>query len=328
MRIKAKHSIWGISAIVFFITIGEIFARYYLGLGTPPLTVSHPTIEHLYKPNQDVYVFGNHFIVNQYGMRSEPFAIKKDNGELRILFFGDSVLNGGNLIDQTEIATSILKDKISKITNKKVIVGNISSGVWGPGNWLAYVREYGFFDADIVVLVISSHDYGDNRTFLPLNPIFFPTNQPVSALYEGIERYLPRYLPQMSDSSNVPKTGHFIVKGKEEEAAQEGLADLKRFLELAKISSASVLVFQHYEKLEIESGHTLEGHQRIKKICEQLGIIPTSLEPYFRKSIEGGVNPYRDNIHPNKVGQMLIAEAILAKIHTKLISIPLTTIAK
>ena len=51
--------------------------------------------------------------------------------------------------------------------------------------------------------------------------------------------------------------------------------------------------------------------------CEQLGIIPTSLEPYFRKSMESGVDPYRDFIHPNQVGQKLIADAILAKITNK-----------
>lgn len=311
---QAKYPlIWSIALIVFSIAIGEIFARYYLGLGTPPLSVLHPKIEYMYKPNQDVYRFKNHFIVNQYGMRSPPFDRKKGSEELRILVFGDSVVNGGTLIDQAELATSILQNKLAEIVNKNAIVGNISAGSWGPGNWLAYAREYGFFDTDIIVLVLSSHDYADNPTFQPLNRNTHPTEKPISALIEGIERYLPRYLPQLSSNTNMIETDRFVAEENEKEA-QKGLDDLRSFLKLAKSNSTTVLVFQHYEKLEIDRGHANVGNQRIKMTCEELGIIPISLEPYFHRSIESNVNPYRDNIHPNKVGQMLLAEAILAKI--------------
>ena len=314
MKIKLNHFIRSVSLVIVFAVTGEIFARYYVGLGTPPVSVVHPTIEYMYKPNQDVYRFGNHFFTNQYGMRSEAFPKNKlINNELRIMVFGDSVVNGGNLTDQTELATSILKDRLSKTVNKNVIVGNISAGSWGPRNWLAYAKEYGFFDADIVVLVISSHDYMDNPTFAPLNKNTHPSEYPKSAFIEGIERYLPRYLPQLSNSKVATNPEEsFAVKNNESEA-KIGLNDLKDFLKLAKSNSKIVLVFQHLEKGEIDSKTSQEGYQRIKTTCEQLGIMPTSLEPYFRQSIENGVNPYRDMIHPNQVGQRLIAEAILTK---------------
>ena len=48
-------------------------------------------------------------------MRSEPFSQKKSGNELRIMVFGDSVVNGGNLIDQEQLATSILKNKLTNI---------------------------------------------------------------------------------------------------------------------------------------------------------------------------------------------------------------------
>ena len=298
--------------VFFLISIGEIFARYFLGLGTPPLSITHPKIEYMYKPNQDVYRFGNHFVTNQYGMRSEPFTKKKSSDELRIMVFGDSVVNGGNLTDQAELATSILKERLAKTLGKNVVVGNISSGSWGPGNWLAYAEEYGFFDADIIVLVISSHDYIDNPTFQPLDKNTHPTEQPVSALLEGIERYLPRYLPQIPTSTVATENNQYMPGEKE---VKQGLGDLKNFLELAKNNSNNVFVFQHYEKLEIESFYPKIGNKLIKEICIQLGIISISLETYFRRSIKDGFNPYHDEIHPNKIGQKLIAEAILAKIN-------------
>ena len=77
MPIELKYLTYTIFGVFFFLSIGEIFARYFLGLGTPPLSISDPRIEYMFKPNQDVYRFGNHFITNQYGMRSEPFTKKK-----------------------------------------------------------------------------------------------------------------------------------------------------------------------------------------------------------------------------------------------------------
>ena len=309
------YIISNIFGIIFLISIGEIFARYYLGLGTPPLSISDPRIEYMFKPNQDVYRFGNHFITNEYGMRSESFSKKKSSDELRIMVFGDSVVNGGNLTDHAKLATSILKEKLTKILSKNVVVGNISAGSWGPGNWLAYAKEYGFFDADIIILVISSHDYIDNPTFQPLDKNTHPTKQPVSALLEGIERYLPRYLPQIPTRSIATENQQYIP---EETEIQKGLGDLKNFLELAKNNSNNVFVFQHYAKSEIEGGYPQIGNKLIKETCNQLGIIPISLEPYFRQSIEDGLNPYHDEIHPNNIGQQLIAEAILAKINVNM----------
>lgn len=264
------------------------------------------------KPNQDLYRFGNHFIVNQYGMRTEPFASQKGNGEFRIMVFGDSVLNGGSQTDQVALATTILKDRLSEANDKNVVVGNISASSWGPGNWLAYAKEYGFFGADIIALVISSHDYADNPTFQALDKNTYPTEKPISALLEGTTRYLPRYLTQLgADNKNTTELDRFAAEANEQDA-QKGLSDLRRFLELAKSNTAKLLVLQHWEKSEIESGSANPGNQRIRIVCEQMGISPISLEPYFHRSIESGINPYRDNIHPNQVGQRLIAEAILA----------------
>lgn len=231
--------------------------------------------------------------------------------------FGDSVVNGGSLTEQSKLATSMLKDKLAEKGSKNIFVGNISAGTWGPGNWLAYAQEYGFFGADIVILIVSSHDYVDNPTFQPLNKNTHPMKQPISALFEGIERYLlPRFFPQLFSGTPTTETDQLVAQENEKEA-QKGLNDLKNFLKLAKNNSINVLVFQHYAKSEIESSHTNVGNQRIKIVCKQLGIVPISLEPYFRKSVEDGVNPYRDNIHPNEVGQRLIAEAMLAKIPDK-----------
>lgn len=295
-------------ASVVFILLGEIIARFYFGLGTPPLSIVDPAIEYMYKPNQDVYRFGNHILINQYGMRSNQFSKVKQPNETRIMVFGDSVINGGNLTDQKQLATSLLEDKLKEQYLQKVTIGNISAGSWGPGNWLAYVKKYGFFQADKVVLVVGSGDIGDNPTFKPLNPNTHPTNPPVSALVEGVSRYLPRYVPLFAQKSNFSEKDSFPAVVDRSQITK-GTKDLAEFLKLAKQATDQVYVFQHWEKSELVDGPKL-GFNQIREICTQLGITSISLKPYFQKSLQNGDDPYRDNIHPNQVGQAIIADAI------------------
>jgi len=313
MRIKKKHLTFISFSMLGVILSGEAFCRFYLGLGTPPLSIQHPTIEYLYVPNQDVYPFKNHFVTNEYGMRSEPFSKQKGEDELRVLVFGDSVINGGSLTDQSHLATVLLKEHLEKASYKDVVVGNISAGSWGPGNWLAYAQEYGFFEADIVVLVVSSHDYADNPSFSPLNENTHPSKKMPSALMDGIFRYLPRYLPRTEDSTAVKHRNSFFEKQHGEDALK-GISDLKQFLQLAKKQSNFVLVSQHWEKVEIDNRAASSGNVQIQEACSQIGIKVISLQPYFQKAVDDGVNPYRDNIHPNDFGQRLISEAIFDNI--------------
>jgi len=282
---------------------GEVLARYGLGLGDPPLYVSDSKIEYMLKPNQDLYRFGNHYIVNQYGMRSKQFEPKKDN-EIRVLLFGDSVLNGGSLTDHNELATTLLENRLNEIYNEYVVVGNVSAGSWGPGNWLTYADKYGFFDADIVILVISSHDYIDNPTFDQLG-VNQPIEQPISALLEGVNRYfLPRYFSPTPAEKN--KKEHNSLNQR-----KEALGNLRQFLKKAKNNSDSVMVFQHWERVETVNNSVMIGNKLIGEICADVDVPVVSMGPAFKKAMHNNKQPYRDAIHPSTLGQRLIFETIL-----------------
>ena len=304
---------------------GELFAKFYLGLGTPPLYASHPKVEYLLQPDQKLRRFGNHIIINEYGMRSPTFERHKQANELRVMVFGDSVINGGSLTDHKDLATSRLQTSLSSVVaDKEVVVGNISAGSWGPGNLLAYAQTYGFFDADVIVLVISSHDYADTPTFKPLDENVHPTKRPVSALWEGISRYLIRYVaksftPDIAarEISNTDRNGSFAATYTNKKAT-EPLEDLKQFLQLAKNHSNYLLVVQHWEKGEIVRDVPRKGNLLISEVVSQLGVETVSLKTTFEAAVRYGKDPYRDYIHPNLVGQELIGQVLSNKISAEL----------
>jgi len=288
MKISRKTKAW-LFAIVSVLVGVELFARFGLGLGTPPLSVTHPQIEYLFKPNQDVNRFGNRILVNAYGMRTPDFPMHKQNpAERRIMVFGDSVLNGGAQTDHEALATSILARDLSRAWQALVVVGNISAGSWGPGNWLAYAREYGWLDADAVVLVMSSHDTADNPTFAPLNPNTHPTVRPWTAVGEGLTRYLPRYVPGLLPAAEEPEKP---VVGTGTDAEARGLVDLMTFLQLARKQTPKVWVLLWPTQHELAAGTHEPGWDHAIQLCRELNIPSISLWEPVQSALAQAAKP-------------------------------------
>jgi hypothetical protein len=253
-------------------------------IGPPMLSVADPTIEYMMRPNQDASRFGNHYHINAYGMRS-PELTKKKPGEFRVIVFGDSVVNGGHPTDQSELATTIL-------SQQGFTVGNVSAGSWGPPNILAYIEKYGLFQADVVVLVLSTHDYADAPTFAPLDPLSHPTKMPVSLLLDSIRRYMPG----RANDSPVPLPLKADVDA--------SLLSLERILSLAK-TQTRVVVFLHPTRTELKEGIG-EGRARIVEVCDKVGVEVVKLDNYYRPTLD---LIYRDDIHLNATGQRALAGA-------------------
>ena len=285
----------------------ELFCRLYLGLGEPPLSIADPQIEYLFAPNQHLRRFGNHVDYNAWSMRSDDFPAQKGQAnELRVMVFGDSVINGGAVTDQRDTATSILQRQLGAILRRPVVVGNISAGSWGPPNMLAYAQRFGLFQADVVVIVLSSRDYADAPTFEPTVGVHpdFPDHRPWCATWEAATRYLPRYLPNLSASPANP-----AQQPPSQKDIDAALGALGQLIRLARASGATVLLAQHLEHAELPPAHPKQGHDAIAKVAREAGVQPFDIE---------GTGPssafYCDEIHPNRAGQALIADRLLTPI--------------
>lgn len=298
---------------------GEGVARLGLGLGDPPLSVADPEIEYLFKPGE-YRRFGNTIRINSRHMRAEEFSDKKtDPREWRILVMGDSVINGGALTDQRDLATELLRTQLAAETGRPVAVGNASAGSWGPGNLLAFVRKFGLFEADTVLIVLNSDDVGDNPTGRPVVGIDpgFPDRPPPLAIVEGFSRYLMPRLRGLGLVGPAPVTAptNAPVAESPAEAAARSLRDLGALVARIREGCPRVIIVLSPQRGEA-MGADSPARDAIRRFAGDSGLPLVDLSAEFGAAIARGEDPYRpgDPIHPNELGQRLIAEGMRAAV--------------
>lgn len=308
----------GAAILLVLLISGELFCRFYLGLGDPPLSVADSKIEYLCKPGS-YHRFGNHFFVNQYFMRSGPLSkAKTDPSELRVMVVGDSVINGGGQTDDSQLATSLLQNRLHAALGRPVYVGNISAGSWGPPNELAYLERFGLFEADCLVLVVSSHDYADAPTFEPIVGVHpsYPDHAPLLALQELVARYI---IPRITHSHDAPEPGTVAAKTPGKKDVEWCLESTRQIIRMGQEHGISVIVAQHMERGELDpNAHEHIGHILLGNAIRDEHIEPVQLGPAFKQAVDAGLNPYRDYIHPNPIGQKLIADTLYPYIYQDL----------
>ncbi len=260
----------------------EVVLRLGFGLGHPFRYVTHPEIEYMVAPDQDAVVWDTHLKSNAYGMRSDAVEGKKA-GDFRVLVLGDSVVNGGHETDHEALATTMLNAP-------GTIYLNASAVSWGPQNMLAYLDTFGVFDADAIVVVLSSHDAWDAPTFKPLDPQIFRTREPVSVVGEAAWRRLTQYVPALRPQ---PQPAFAYTAVSDPIAAARTL--------LGRPRTCLVL---HPEVSELTDERKTEGFRLLN---EAAGATPV-VDGAQYMTPEG----YADSIHLNVLGQRQLSQAIAA----------------
>lgn len=293
----------GIIAIVLFGLLGlivlELFARWGLGLGTPVLYIAHPTIDYVVTPNQDVSRFGNRQIYNAQSMRSP--SLDTLNGRQLVLVFGDSVLNGGALTDQKDLATT-------RATDQHYFFGNVSAGSWGPGNHRAWMDVHGLLGATTVLFVFNSYDLDHQPAFRPLNTNTHPTRPPLMASGELITRYVSRYLPY--------GLGRYLAletppdPRPRPDRSTTGRGHLQAMFSRLTQESTAVCILLHPTQTEIAHGPD-PGRVGFQSLAEAWSIPVIDLAPrYLRTGDTSRLYRYRDDIHLGVAGQRVLTQAL------------------
>ena len=286
--------------VIIFLVFGtlEVILRL-IGFGRLPVYYESDAYEYALMPSQDINRFGHHFYINEEGMRSEEL---RDNS-FRIIKFGDSVLNGGVHTDQSSLASSILEDSL-KNSLPEIQVLNVSAGSWEPDNAFAWMQENGDFEAKILVLVFSSHDWKEQMKFKRYvdQVPFYPSEQPICAITDALSWTYSRTLLTV-DWNSLPQMERSEVHNSNYNLGWYS------FIEYHQSSQKPLLVYHHATISELKSGEWHNNGKELQHFLSHYSIPVIS-------GLESGMaeTDYRDMIHPNESGQFKIAQALFSEL--------------
>lgn len=279
-----------VAALIGTAIVAEVTLRVFGGERL--LYRADPEIEYLPAPNQAVTRDGLDMRTNEWGMRSDEVDREKTPGTLRLLVIGDSIVFGHTNITQWDLATTRLMGKPMR-DGRRIETLNVSATSWGPGNMLAWLDKHGALDADAIVLVLSTHDLADDRTFAPPDRDVYPQSKPISLLADGLWR---RLTPDPADSAPVdPRT---------EGDAQAALPLLMQ--RVAAAPSGGCLII-HPTKEEWAAKTPAADEQRLEATGLSAG-----LAVFYGRSFIREASDYSDGIHLSRTGQQSLARAIAA----------------
>ncbi|MBS1736058.1 MAG: hypothetical protein JSS98_05555 [Bacteroidetes bacterium] len=283
---------WFIILSVLFVLI-ELYLRKYWGFCDNVLMMYSQQYEYIEQPNQKRFRFRNHIYYNQYSMRSPEV----DSTALAILGFGDSIINGGVMVDQDSLATTLLSKELSMLLNQKVQVLNIGAGSWGPDNDFAYLKEKGDFNAKMIFLLVSSHDAYDNMDFIPVIDKVnrYESKQYQSAIVELVEKYI---LPKIHDGVGTEEK----PVAKKADTFNSGF---QNFYEYCKEKNIPFFIYLHPDKNELAAKQYNRQGEEIIAYCKQYNI------PCIQSLHSIELHDYRGVIHMNHSGQRHIKEGLL-----------------
>ena len=290
--------------------IVEISLRLFLGLGNPPLYIGDETIGYLLAPNQSIRRRGNQIKINQYSMRSDEITAEKPQGSTRIMLLGDSIVNGGWWTDQKDILSEIIEAELVKNSAiEKIEVFNASANSWNPRNELAYLKRFGLFEADLLVLVINTDDlFGTAPTSVVVGKdINYRDRKPPLALVELYERYFFKQKP-IPELEAIRKEG-----GDRVSFNLEAITSLKAIAD--NNNTQFILVITPLLR-ELEIGvrdYEQKARNRLQELVEQQQITYIDFLPIFADFPQPEFL-YRDRIHLSPQGETIVSKTLVEAI--------------
>jgi GDSL-like Lipase/Acylhydrolase family len=314
MTVIRKRAIFFLGLSVALMCAAEFSLRAVYGLGSPPLIQREPASGYEFRPNQHLHRFGNRIEYNSEGLRSEPLRPLANDSD-RILCLGDSVINGGAQTDQSATFPYQLEAELAK-SGLNVQTLNASAGGWAPSNEAGFFREHGLFGSKQVVWELGTHDlYGGHALVGPSDP-GFPDHVPFSAIGELLSRYLwPRLVGSLKDDSPLPDPAG---------SDAERLACLRLLGSTAALmqSGGAKVVFLLMPEAREFQDATYAAVARRDFLEEAKRLTIPVINPYadLQSSRQHGQNPFRDAVHPNPLGNRIVAKLVAAYLQHVLVA--------
>ncbi len=283
----------------------EIALRVLLGFGKPLLYMADAQTGYRLQPNQTTRRMGNRIIINQYSMRGGAIAPVPAPDTYRILFLGDSIINGGWWTDQAKTLPVQVESSLQTYPLPRLEVLNASANSWGPRNELAYVAKFGTFGAQMIVLVINTDDlFATAPTSVQVGrDRGYPDHYPPFAWNEVLQRLSkPRPLPELS-----------AVQAEGGDRVGANLEAIRQIHHLATAQNARLFVALTPLLREVTPPGPREYERKARQRFDQL-MAETGI-PYldFLTHFEAMADPstlYRDHIHLSEAGTALVSRML------------------
>ena len=224
-----------------------------------------------------------------------------------MLCIGDSVTFGGVQTDQQQTYPYDLQKDLNQRSHGHYEVLNESTGGWALANEEGYISKFGVYNSQIVVEEIGTNDL--TQPFAPENTvgtISYPDHKPLLGLQELVMRYiLPRVAPTLF---NVTDPGVNIHQNISQFKAN--LAIIRKMKKDVNADGAKmVVIFMKQPTFSEPTNPTtvFEEHTLFKTLTD-LNIPFISPSAEFIK--EGDANLFRDGVHPNPLGDKLMAKSV------------------
>ncbi|MBW4538781.1 MAG: SGNH/GDSL hydrolase family protein [Myxacorys chilensis ATA2-1-KO14] len=290
------------AALIAVLILVEMGLRSRFGFGNPLLYVPDAEIGYLLAPNQTVRRFGNRISINQYSMRSAELRDRPSN-LTRVLMIGDSIVNGGWWTDQPDI----LSELVARPWNGKLEVLNASANSWGPRNELAYLRRFGVFETQAIVLVINTDDLFAT-TPSPLGvgrDRNYPDRRPLLALTEVFTRYVLPAPPLPLELQKLQAEGGDRVRA--------NLEAIEQIYAIATQANAQFLLLMTPLLREIgqpgSRDYEITARKRLLEFTQAHRIAYIDVLPIFNQA-PTPKDLYQDHIHLSARGNALLSTEI------------------
>ncbi|MDJ0579431.1 SGNH/GDSL hydrolase family protein [Crocosphaera sp.] len=294
---------FGIILISFLIFEGSL--RLFLGLGKRPLYIADDEIGYLLAPNQKVRRLGKLTIINQYSMRTEAIESSPLNDTIRLFFIGDSIVNGAWWTDQKETISALVQEEIDKKLSPTIEVLNASANSWGPRNQLAYLKRFGTFESQVILLVINTDDlFATKPTPLRVGKdISYPDKQPILAIEEILERVFYR-------NPNIPGLGE--IMGERGDRVGFNLEAIDKMKAITTENESQFMIVLTPLKREMNPeprDYEKVARKRLQEWVDTNNVAFIDFLPIFSKQ-ENIDDLYRDHIHLSSLGDQLVSQHI------------------
>lgn len=304
---------WAVAILAFALILAgcsELLLRS-LGFGDPIVYRVDPRIGYYPAPHQDVHRYGGEIHINAFGMRSRVVTAEKPVGTFRILMLGDSTLYGGSYIDQSQTYASRLETLLNQepgrlphLPRQAEVLGMGVNG-WGPQHQLAYVKQFGLFHADLVMVMGPPDDAYRARYGISQMPFFVEGHRPHLAWQEFGQHLLWELNLRLTGATETFESG-----ARAREVLADGVAAWLGIVTLAQQQGARV----DFELLPSEEaarkGLATESTQHVlDALLPELAKrqVPEAYPlKYFRSNL-GVPKFYHDGAHLDEAGHRIYA---------------------